>query len=536
MTKQPFRARFGFDAENQKLVNLADATQLLDGVNLQTLQKEAGFHFAGRIGDLPSPQDPDPLKRPINGRAYLVKLDLRGNPIDRIAVWDASQAATGGVAAVDVIEPAADAAAITAAVGTTDSGKPFTAGAGTNAVISLLANADGSITGTVTAPGSGYSIGDQMVVPASSLAWPNMTGDTTVVVTQLTGASPTGGWRFVDPQIFLRALSTDPAPAPGAAKGDLEVTTEKDHTGFRIWDGSAWQSVLDADTIKGWIASLALFQGTVQENGGTVVGALDFAALPDISDPIEGAKHVSQYWVWVGTAGYTVKPGDPNGVGADVANAVLQVGDWLQVGSRGVAPSLTYHWSIIGGDLLAKSRADSLYGLRNFVAGNYEKDTTTVYQGKLYRATAAVTNADPVPGATGSPWAVIPLDAGVKSVASDTNLPATAPAGEVYIVLNSAIGGGQPTLYSYDPGAAAWVQLGIDALAKLSDTNITSPADKQVLVYDATNSEWKNQAQDAYTKAEMDLKLTVPAKIVAMTAAAYNALGVKDANTLYVLT
>jgi hypothetical protein len=41
---------------------------------------------------------------------------------------------------------------------------------------------------------------------------------------------------------------------------------------------------------------------------------------------------------------------------------------------------------------------------------------------------------------------------------------------------------------------------------------------------------------DAYTKAEVDAKVAVPAKIVAISAANYNALGTKDPNTLYVLT
>jgi hypothetical protein len=41
---------------------------------------------------------------------------------------------------------------------------------------------------------------------------------------------------------------------------------------------------------------------------------------------------------------------------------------------------------------------------------------------------------------------------------------------------------------------------------------------------------------DAYTKAEVDAKVGVPAKIVAISAADYNALATKDPNTLYVLT
>ncbi len=460
MSGQPFRARFGFDADNKKLTDLADPTNPQDGVNLRTLKREAGIHFAARVGNLPSPNDPDPDKRPVDGRAYLIKYQLDGRPLDRIAIWDASNPATGGIAALHVVEPAADAAAITAAAGTSDPGNAFTGGAGTAGVFDLLANADGTITATVTTPGTGYAIGDTMTVPAASLAWAGMTGDTTITVTALAGASPTGGWRFVDPEIFLKQLRTDPDPSPGAMPGDLEVTAENGHEGLRVWTGSAWHTVLDADTIKGWISSLALFQGTVQENGGTVIGAISFAGLPDITNAATGVQHASQYWVWVGTAGYVVKTGDPNGVGADLTGAVLQVGDWLQVSSSTTGGVTTYHWAHIGGDLITKSRSDQLYGLTPWAAGSYEVGTLVQHQGKLYRASGAVTATDGAPGSVGAPWTVVPLNAGVVNVPTDADRPATAPPGDVYLVLNSAIGGGRPTLFSYDTAAAAWIQLG----------------------------------------------------------------------------
>lgn len=472
MSGQPFRARFGFDADGQKLIDLADPTAGTDGVNLQTLKREAGVHMAARIGNLPSPNDPDPTKRPVDGRAYLVKYTLDGQPMDRIAVWDGSQPATGGVGAVDVIEPAADAAAITAAAGTSDAGKPFTAGRGVGAVLDLTANADGTITGTVTTAGTNYAIGDSMVVPAASLSWTGMTGDTTVVVTALAGASPTGGWRFVDPQVWVHALVTDPNPAFDGRPGDLIATTELGKESLQVWTGTAWHTLFDVPTIKGWIASLNLFQGTTQEVGGTVVGALPMDQLPDITDPAVGAQHTSQYWVWVGQAGYVVKAGDPNGVGADLANAVLQVGDWLQVASS-TPPgggATTYRWSHIGGDLLAKSRADALYGLQNWVAGNYEKDTLVVSNGQIYRATRAVTTADTAPGTVASagpppvaaaPWTLVPLAGGLHSVATDADLPATgAPAGQVYLVLQSAQAGAKPGLFTYDAASTAWVLIG----------------------------------------------------------------------------
>jgi hypothetical protein len=65
-----------------------------------------------------------------------------------------------------------------------------------------------------------------------------------------------------------------------------------------------------------------------------------------------------------------------------------------------------------------------------------------------------------VPAVTAAPWEKIPLTAGVHNVPTDADLPATAAASEVYLVLNSAVAGNKPGLFSYDPGTTAWVQLG----------------------------------------------------------------------------
>ena len=505
MSGQPFRARFGFDADGQKLIDLADPTAAQDAVNLRTLQQRAGMHIVARVGNLPTPSDPDPTKRPAPGSAYLVKFDLDGIPQDRIAVWDDALAATGGVKEVHIAEPAADTAAIQASAGTSDPGNPFDAGGGKGAVLDLLANADGSMSATVTAPGSGYVVGDQLVLKASSLSWPGMTGDTTITVTKLSGASETGGWRFVDPQIWVKKLRTDPDPAPGARPGDLEITTEKDHEELKVWDGTTFHSIVSVDQIKAWIASLNLFQGTVQEIGGTVVGTIDVAALPNITDPTVGVAHTSQYWVWTGQAGWVVPTPAPahgsgthgvpagtaaiapNGLSEDLAGAVLQVGDWLQVSSRpGTNPGdpVSYHWSQIGGDLLARSRADVLYGLNGWVAGNYEKGSLVNYLGDLYRADRPVLPADtapgtkavaanpgavpPVVGVTAAPWTKVPLSGGVKSVATDGDLPATAPASAVYLVISSARAGAKAALYSYDTGSTQWVELGGGAASPLT--------------------------------------------------------------------
>ena len=72
------------------------------------------------------------------------------------------------------------------------------------------------------------------------------------------------------------------------------------------------------------------------------------------------------------------------------------------------------------------------------------------------------------------------------------------------------------------------------ALSGLTDVTLTTPADGQVLTYKTDH--WENHTPDTYTKAEVDAKVGVPAKIVALSAADYNALATKDPQTLYVLT
>ena len=495
MSGQPFRARFGFDADGNRIIDVGDPVRQTDAVNLRSLLANSGLRLVGRLGDLPNPADPDPLKRPNNGQAYLVQRDLAGNTIDRLVVFDTSLAPTGPVAKVAVLEPTADQAAIAAAAGTTDPGVPFDLpgpGGGTGAVLDYTANANGTVSALVTTWGTGYRLGDTLVRPAGSFAWPGMTGNTTVTVTALAGASATGSWRFISLHDWIKPLAGTPDHKYGMVAGDLQATTEPNHEELKAFDGTSWRLLFSTDTVKGWIASLALFEGTVREVGGTVVpGTVELTALPDLTDKTPAvvaaaAGKVGHYWVWTGGAGYTVKPTDPRGVGRDLAPAQFQVGDWLQLANRGVAPAVDLHWVVVGGDLLARTRADALFGLRTWAAGNYEKGTLITHKGSIYRAIQGVLPADtapgtkavtavtgvpagpggvppqvlPVTGVKAAPWELVPLSAGVQHVPTDTDLPATAPAEDVYLVLTSANNGGKAALYSYDPGAGKWMPLG----------------------------------------------------------------------------
>jgi hypothetical protein len=431
----------------------------------------------------------DPGKSPIAGQVYVVRMDLNGEQLDRLVVYDDNAPNTGPISEVEVIEPAtaADTAIITAKAGLKDAGKPFVTGAGVGATIDLTAQADGTIKGEVAVGGTNYTIGDRIDIPGGGISWgAAMTGTTRVVVTRLGGAYPLGSWRILNAHNWIKPLAADLDQQYGMEIGDTLTTTEKDHEELAVWNGTTWVTVVSTDQIKAWIASLSLFEGTVKQVGGAAVpGAVELTALVNLADVTPagitaGMAKVSHYWTWVGQAGYAITAADPHGVGRDLNGAIMQVGDWLQIANRGTAVAPILVWVHIGGDLLAKSRADVLYGINNWKAGNYEQGSLVNYRGSLWRATGIVTPADTEPGTVfqagtpagpggvppavpdvnAAPWAVIPLEAGVHNVPTDMHLPFDAPAKDIYLVLNSVKGGGKPALFAYDPGPKTWVLLG----------------------------------------------------------------------------
>ena len=388
---------------------------------------------------------------------------------------------------------------------------------------------------------------------------------------------PAGGWRILNREVWSKNLRADTDQATDQQQGDLQITTEKDHEEAKVWDaqGAQWVTWYSHDALSAEIASMNFFEDTVQEVGGAAVGAVDFSNLPDLA-AMSAANDVAKsghYWTFIGTPNYQITAGTPT-IGADLQGGVLNPGDWLRVansggdgtgvGVNGGAPQL--HWTIIGGDLLAKMRADRLFGLQPWQAAGWEQGSLVTYQGDIYRATGAVNAADnppvgppagmiqiPLSGtvsndlsggglamlsaspqdgdieeATGSgsinamgepfynlnyatgdkflysansafsgsgftaegyqydggwirlgqmptvanpfdvtappgpagPWAKVNLNGGLRSVPDDSSLPNSAPAGEVWVVLQSAQAGGRIGLYSYDMGAQRWQELG----------------------------------------------------------------------------
>ena len=498
MTLQPFHVRGGLNADGQRVMKIADAIAPDDAVNLRTLNAKAGVHFVARLSNLPSPQDPVAANRPLDGQLYFVKFDLAGNRIDRLYAFDDSVGHTGPIATLLVeSDNPADAATITAlaATNTQDAGRPLAlSGGGTGAVVDLIAQASGRITATIQTAGTGYAIGDKQTVAGNTLAFPGLLGNITFTVTRLGGAAPMGGYREINIKDFIKPTVAEGDQTFGMEKGDLEFVTESNHEAIKVYNGNSWVTLFSTDTMQAAIASLSLFEGTVQQDGGTVVGASHLTDLPDLAltDPASLAANlakVGHYWVWTGQAGYVMQASDVHGSAAHITNAVLQVGDWIQIANRGTAATPQLRYVQIGGDLLARSRADVLYGLKAWVAGNYERGSLVNYQGSIWRATATVATTDTAPGTaavagtpaglggvppavpavTAAPWEKIPLTAGVHNVPTDADLPATAPPSEVYLVLNSTIAGNKPGLFSYDPGTTAWVQLGGGAAASSMD-------------------------------------------------------------------
>ena len=280
---------------------------------------------------------------------------------------------------------------------------------------------------------------------------------------------PAGGWRWLNREVWDKGQRSDADQATDQRPGDLQVTRERDHQELKAWNAvsNQWDTIYSRDEINAAIAALSLFEGTAEEVGGGAIGAVEFDALPDLAalSTAGDLSLSSHYWTYIGSPNYPVTAATPN-IGVDLDGAVLNPGDWIQIsnrggdgtgtGANGGAPDL--HWVTIGGDLLAKARADRLFGLQPWAAGGWEQGALVVFQGDVYRATRPVTGSDPDPTSPSTPWAIVDISGGLK-VATDMNgLPATAPPGQVWIVLAGA--GSKQELYSYDGGVAQWQELG----------------------------------------------------------------------------
>lgn len=481
----PFRARRGFDAHGHKGLNFEAPTLPGDPANPsgdgEVVQTEYFWDHAnfirwdGRTGFLP-----DPLTDTIiAGEQYAVRMDFGGKFLGRIAVWDSNLAGpakatliAGSVFGVnqilDLTDPVLGLAKADDFVTATEQ-DPTAVPAGDyvlNSTGGLLTLTAGNAAGMVLqATEALLWLGDTRI---GTSGWAVVQGpnyEFAHMGAAAVGTTP-GNWRFLNTQTWLKALAADPDQPTDVRDGDTQYTLEQQAKELKVWTDGAWHKIFSEVDVRAWIAALSLFEGTVQEVGGTTPNVLELSGLPDLALNTQIDK-IAHYYTWQGSPGYVIQAADPNGVGRDLPGTILNPGDWLQVSNRsGNVANPDLRWTHVGGDLLAKSRGDSLYGLKPWAAGGWEIGSLVVHDQSIWRATGPVTAADIAPGATpgagqtASPWQQVTLAAGIRWVSSDADLPATAPTGEIYFVLQSAQAGGGGALFYWDGAANAWEPLG----------------------------------------------------------------------------
>ena len=425
----------------------------MDAVNLRTLMTAGGLGVVARAGNLPDPTDPDPSKRPSPNKAYLIRLDGSGDPLYRLAYWDASAPPPGSQGAVTVdtapadplnyarlqdLPDTANLAPGNAAILTKLLGHYWVWAGGPYVVKPTDAHGalGPAIVGTTLKDGDklGYIDTNAGTGRAPSYVWKVNSGS----FIGGAGTAATGAWEYITLHDWIKDTDSKTDHAAGQSPGDFQSGTELDKETLKVWDGNAWVTLLDSQKIKRWIAAGSLFQGVVTNNAG--IGAL----------PTPGPTNRGYYWTWNGASSHPITAADFTNGGGFAGN--LNPGDWIQ--SDGTK------FVLVTGDLLSKTRADGLFSLSPWAAGSYEQGALISHAGSIWKANGPILAADVAPDATGAKWTRVALTAGVKNVPTDGDLPATAPPADVYLVLNSAKAGSKPALFSYDPAARVWVQLG----------------------------------------------------------------------------
>ena len=179
-------------------------------------------------------------------------------------------------------------------------------------------------------------------------------------------------WTFVGAPNTEIVAEYDIAGLTGGVPGTYQVTTTLGTT--------ATIRVLTATTAKVGIRALA-------------AGTINAAVLNVAAGALGTGSSASTF-----TVPDVTKVATPI-IGTDLAGALLNPGDWVQVSNRGTATTPDLHWVTIGGDLLAKARADKLFSLQQWVDGSWEKGALITNNGAIYRAKQAIITGNPIPGA-----------------------------------------------------------------------------------------------------------------------------------------
>ena len=422
----------------------------------------SGVTYVGRMGDLPTSA--------VNGQLFIVRMDMGGRTLNRLVTWrdvgniDVSAVLSGSM-------PIPDGSSETLTV-TFPSGAT-TAAENDDFVVEIGLDTGVAITRVITvlrgetpddiaskiqtafdvgAPEVAATVSGNVVTLAPSAGFAIDSFFTTA--SQTAGAR--GGWVFVNRENWMKALRSDPDQASDQQPGDLQITTEANGKELKVFENGAWQTVYSEDDVKAWIAAGSQFQGTVEESGHDVAGAVDLDALPAQTALSLGEK--AHYWIWVGSPSHTIAANTIGGAASAIDGAALSVGDWIIVAET-FSGSGVFEYRVIPGDLMSRTVARQMFSMQSWVQGAWPEDSVVVYQGDVYRAPQAITAQDPAPDDPASTWTKVNISGGLKVATDDGQLPPTAPTGQVWIILSSATYGGQ-ALVAYDHAARNWEELG----------------------------------------------------------------------------
>jgi hypothetical protein len=280
---------------------------------------------------------------------------------------------------------------------------------------------------------------------------------------------------------FYRA-SASVAQATPKNTGDLDILTETNNHQINVFDGTTYQSVFNEQTVKAWIASGSLFQGTLSSDAG-------LAALPTPSNANKGF-----YWTWTGSPSHSTSV---------PISVTLQVGDWLQ------SDGLTYVH--VPSDLMSKLRWESVGSFKTWADGSFEQASLVTHNGALYRANSAIVPGDVAPDDPAAKWTKLSF----TTIDELTNVEVTTGTladGQLlrYSLLdakwkNAKVSLGDlddvdltttpPTngqLLSWNTANSRWVPFTVtSSVATLTDVNLgTAPTDGQYLKYNAAGTNW----------------------------------------------
>ena len=324
MTGRPFKARFGFNASGKRGEQFNDPRKLSDPLGEQDVVNRRYFwehanylKLAARIGDLPNPMTDEIVE----GESYLIKYDTGGKELTRLAIWDKSLVGPArDVMPAGVIGPTVRLIDVTdprdadtqfglfldpASVGNLTAGEYVRNSTGTAAIMPI-----GSLAAGLSVPN-----GSSLVYMGDDRLGTNGFGILTPPALDIPhtgaakrGVSP-GNWRFGNAHQWVKDLIASPDQATDQKDGDAQYTVEKDQEQVKIWFNGAWQTIYDWQRVLTAIASLSLFEGTFQQEGGGVVGAIEWDKLPDLTviDQLTVLSKSAHYWTWVSDSGFVLE-------------------------------------------------------------------------------------------------------------------------------------------------------------------------------------------------------------------------------------